>query len=245
MRARALRSTESTVTSGSVNNEPAVSSPLRRSTTSELDQDSEDGIDEDTSSENDHTDVEDFEDFASSDPAENDFASDLDGSGDELATESLEEEQSNDSEESQDELQPSSPQNYSSSGSEQSPSSSPRSGDSEDSLVDDSFTSVASSAISQGSREPGSGRRYIDRVPRLSRRVLRRSLQWQLFDDSDDELSFISVSSEGSSVLQAITNNAVPITRRQRQTEVTAKRQKSLGGFGDSLLAESEDELGI
>ena len=246
MRARNLRLSNSVIISGSINNSPIVSSPLQQSTVSGLGEYSEDEITENAEFENDTTDAEDSEDdLASNDLSINDFASDLDSSGDELATESLQKKQSNDTEDSGDEIQLTSPQSYSTNGHEQSPSSSPRSQDSEDSLIDESFTSVASSAVSNETSEPGSGRRYIDRVPRLSRKVLRQSLQWQLFDDSDDELSFVSGSSEGGLILQDITNSVRPRTRPQRQTKVAAGRQKSLVGFGDSLLGDSEDELGI
>jgi hypothetical protein len=251
MRARAVRSTESVCIS-SINNEAVVSSPLRESTTLELDRDSADEIFDLTSPEDDPTDVEDFEDDLASnivltkkDLVENDSASDIDDSGDELAIESLEKGQSNGSEDSEDELQPSSPQSYVSNASEHSLSPLPRSEDSEESLVDEPFTSVASSAVSHESGKSGSGRRHIDRVPRLSRRVLRRNLQWQLFDESDDELSFACVSSEGDSILQDITNNVGLGTQRQRQIEAAAKQQKHFGGFGGPLLGDSEDELGF
>ena len=170
----------------------------------------------------------------------------IDSSGEELASDSAEEDEPN-NEDSMDELQPSSPQSNSSDDSEPSQAPSPQR---EDSLADTSFTSVTSSAISYQGTEPRNRRRYIDRVPRLSRRVLRRSLQWQLFDDSDDELSFItSVSSESDSVLQDITNKVAnstsTSTRRPFRTTKPATKAKSVGrvGMDNSLLGESEDEL--
>jgi hypothetical protein len=195
-----------------------------------------------TSAENGAVDQDDSEDdLVSINPFAFESPSTLDPSGDELASESTEQDPLDD-EGSRDELQTSSPQTVLSNNSEQ--ASSPHS---ECFLMDESFTS-ASSADASRSKEPGSGRRRIDRVPRLSRRVLRRSLEWQLFDDdeSDDELSFISASSEGGSILQEITNNVGPSTRRQQQTK-SFRKQTSFGGFGDSLLgdSDSEDELCI
>ena len=145
-----------------------------------------------------------------------------------------------DHEGSSEDLQSSSPQSDSSNDWEQ--ISFPQN---KNSWVDESVTSV-SSADSMRSKKPGSGRRHIDRVPRLSRRVLRHSLQWQLFDDdeSDDELSFISVSSEGGSILQDITNSVIPKARRELQTNSAPKR-KPVRVFGDTFLGGSEDELCI
>ena len=141
----------------------------------------------------------------------------LDPSGDELQIRSPQRRLSNDSEEG------SSPQSV---------------------LMDESCTST-SCADSSRSKELGSGRRYIARVPRLSRRVLQRSLEWQLFDEeSDDELSFISASSERGSIIQEIANNIGLSTRRQQQTK-SARKRTSPRGFGDSLLGDSEDELCI
>jgi len=171
--------------------------------------------------------------------------SSIDGFGDELASESLEEAQSDNFEYSGDELQPSSPQSKLSGRTVQSLRSSPRSEDSGSFLADESFVSVTSVAISHESSDRSSGRRYIARVPRLSRRVLQRSLQWQLFDESDDELSFISGSSGGSSILQDVTNGVRPDTRQQRQTKVATKQRKAFAPFNASAVADSEDELGI
>ena len=113
----------------------------------------------------------------------------------------------------------------------------------EDSFVD-IFCSSLSSAESDRSGKASIGRRPIDRVPRLSRRVLRRSLQWQLFDDdaSGDELSLISISSEGSSMLQDITNIGAPRTRRQQEIKFATKGN-SVRHLGGHSLGESEDEL--
>jgi hypothetical protein len=165
------------------------------------------------------------------------------GSGDELVNNFPEDGFSNEPEDSGDELRPSSPQSGLLNKVKRSDnvllSSSPRS---ENYFVDESFTSVISSAVSYEGSEHRSGRRHIDRVPRLSKRILRRSLQWQLFDDSDDELSFVSVSSQDDSVLQEVTNRVSHGTRRLRQRTAAAKKQKSFAGFDDSL-ADSEDEL--
>ena len=251
MTARAPESTESICTS-SVNTEALVSLPFAELAALEPGQDSEDEALDFTSSENDPIDAEDFRDELSGNSVqiskglvENGSAPGVDDSEDDLATESLEEGQSNRSCDSEDELQPSSPQSYFSNASGHSPSSSPRSDDSEESLIDEPLTSVTSSADSHESSELGSGRRYIDRVPRLSRSVLQQGLQWQLFDGSDDELSFVSVSSEGLPILQDITNNVGPGTRRQGQKSMAARRQKPSRAFDDSLLGDSEDELGF
>ncbi|KAG0646724.1 hypothetical protein D0Z07_6433 [Hyphodiscus hymeniophilus] len=162
-----------------------------------------------------------------------------DSSGDELASDSTDQDQSDD-EGPGEELLPSSPRSKSLSDFER--TSSPQS---EKSLTDASFASV-STTNSLRSKELRSGRRHIDRVPRLSRRVLRRSLQWQMFDDdgSDDELSFISVSSEGFSTLQDITTNVGARIRRHQQTKPEPD-PKSVRQFNDSLLGDSEDELCI
>jgi hypothetical protein len=116
--------------------------------------------------------------------------------------------------------------------------------------ANDSFSSTALSWASASSNK-SICRRYVDRAPRLSRRILRDSLQCQLFDERDDELSSFPTSSQSNMALRDITNlvganananaNASTMCRGKRSSE----RLKSIGGFGESLLGESEDELCI
>ena len=237
-RACVLQSSESIATAN-FSAGRSESSPISETFPPGLDEDSEDEVVNIISLEDEPIDYDDSDDDLINDDAlEIESPNGFDTSGDELVSDPIEENPSDDG--SEDELRPNSPQSDSSNRSEQSQACSPQS---EGSLMDESFTSASSADFFQ-SNKPRSGRHYIDRVPRLSRRVLRRSLQWQLFDESDDELSFISVSSGGESILQDVTNSAAPSTRRLRQTKVAPKR-KFLGGFGDSLLGESEDELCI
>jgi hypothetical protein len=111
--------------------------------------------------------------------------------------------------------------------------------------IDETFTSNDSSMVSSSSSNFRTRRQYIDRAPRLSRRVLRHSLQWQLFEESDDELSFQSTSSSQSEqILGDITNSSVPRKPREGKS-YTTKRQKPLMNLSASFLGDSEDELCI
>jgi hypothetical protein len=85
-------------------------------------------------------------------------------------------------------------------------------------------------------------RDYVERVPRLGRRALQSSQAWQIFDESDDELSFLTVSSEGDHVLQNITNTAVSSTGRPRQASPALTQNKSARS---QMVThnDSEDEL--
>ena len=101
-------------------------------------------------------------------------------------------------------------------------------------------TSSASGWVASKCSESEVQRDYIDRAPRLGRRALRSSQTWQIFDDeSDDELSFLSVSSHGDQVLQEITNPTVSNTRGLRKANPPPKPKRS---FSVSL-SDSEDEL--
>ncbi len=103
-------------------------------------------------------------------------------------------------------------------------------------------TSSASRWVASECSESEVQRDYIDRAPRLGRRALRPSQTWQIFDDeSDDELSFLSVSSQGYQVLQEITNTTVSNTRSLRRVNPPPipKRPFSVS------LSDSEDELCI
>lgn len=118
-------------------------------------------------------------------------------------------------------------------------------GQSEHIYLGRSCPASVSSPISHSGSNSRGGRHYIDRAPRLSRRVLRHNLQWQLFEESEDELSFQSVSSsQGEQALPDITN--IPIPNRLREGKsYTIKRQKPSMNLDISLLGESEDELCI
>jgi hypothetical protein len=221
-----------------LSDQPLQSSPVGESSSLEFDDGSEHDIANDASPENEPDSDDDSQvDLASQGAVEFESPDGFNTTGDALApvanVHDLSEEEKSDNE-----LQPSSPQSESSGDPElASPAS-------RGSSLDESFTSV-SSANSSRSHKPGSGRRHIDRGPRLSRRILQQNLQWQLFDEeSDDELSFISVSSEGGSVLHDVTDNVGPRTRLQRQTKSAPKR-KSLRNFSGTLLGDSEDELCI
>jgi hypothetical protein len=112
-----------------------------------------------------------------------------------------------------------------------------------DELLDDGFASNESRYLSSRSRRNMCTRQYIERAPRLSRRVLRHSLQWQLFEaDSDDELSFHSgVSSGAGGYLRDIINPG--ISRPERKTCVA---RETVGRRVDSsIVCDSEDELCI
>ncbi|PMD23972.1 hypothetical protein NA56DRAFT_686775 [Hyaloscypha hepaticicola] len=110
------------------------------------------------------------------------------------------------------------------------------------SLFGGDSTSSASRWVVSECSESEVQRDYIDRAPRLGRRALRSSQTWQIFDDeSDDELSFLSVSSQGDQVLQEITNITVSNTRSLRKTNPPPIPKRS---FSVSL-SDSEDELCI
>jgi hypothetical protein len=109
------------------------------------------------------------------------------------------------------------------------------------------------STPSTPSLSPGSSnarekyRRYVDRAPRLSRRVLRHSLHWQLFDASEDELSSFSSTSQENLAWQESTSgtgadgNSQALSRGKGFT----RRVKSTVEFEVSFHSDSEDELGI
>jgi len=91
------------------------------------------------------------------------------------------------------------------------------------------------------------GHRYVDRAPRLNRRVLQRSFpyDWQLFDDSDDELSFCSASSHGDRALRDVTGGKGSNNERLRRKQRSVKRQKQSVDLSMTDLVDSEDELCI
>jgi hypothetical protein len=108
------------------------------------------------------------------------------------------------------------------------------------SLFGGDSTSSASGWVASECSESEVQRDYIDRAPRLGRRALRSSQTWQIFEDeSDDELSFLSVSSHGDQVLQEITKPTVSNTRGLRKANPPPKPKRS---FSVSL-SDSEDEL--
>jgi hypothetical protein len=117
--------------------------------------------------------------------------------------------------------------------------------DQEESLLDNTFTSNESSVLSCSRTSSAGRRQYVDRVPRLSRRILRNSLQWKLFEESDDELSFHSTSSsQGREILRNITNTKVS-NKQPARKGYPVKRQKPLKTLDTSPLDDSEDELCI
>ena len=86
-------------------------------------------------------------------------------------------------------------------------------------IVDEPSVSSVSLVLgsSRSSDSSEADRNYINKAPRLGRRALRSSQAWQVFNESDDELSFLSVSSVGDQVLQDITNMSTSSSRLPRQ----------------------------
>lgn len=115
--------------------------------------------------------------------------------------------------------------------------------------LEQSFLSIESSTLSSRINSSQISRQYIDRAPRLSRRVLRQSLQWQLFDDeSDDELSHLSFHSSSSSQaeksLKDITN--IPLIsnpQNKRKTSYATRERAGRKVDSSTPLCDSEDEL--
>lgn len=101
-------------------------------------------------------------------------------------------------------------------------------------LTQDSIISEASDASMVYSTRSFS----VLRAPRLSKRVLRSSSQWVLFDESDDELSFCSTSSVRVELPQ---RNLSDLQRESR----LSKRQKIMVKESSFMDDVSEDELGI
>ena len=93
----------------------------------------------------------------------------------------------------------------------------------------------------------GNSRRHVDRAPRLSNRVLRHSLHWELVDGSDDELSCLSTLSKHNSPRQSSRNGSGTSSKSQDESRVkrVSNRGKSTVGLETSFLGESEDELGV
>lgn len=100
-----------------------------------------------------------------------------------------------------------------------------------------------SSMISCSSRESRSRRQRVDRAPRLSRRVLRHSLQWQLFEESDDELSFQSATSLPDDQLFQDISNISTSTKPRGAKSFSTKRQQPPMNVSASRGGDSEDEL--
>jgi hypothetical protein len=121
--------------------------------------------------------------------------------------------------------------------------SSPRS---EGLYPDDSSVSDARSSTPASINEPKSRRQFVDRAPRLSRRVLRPSLQWQLFEESDDELSsFLDSSQPNKAALREIKNLAGTKALTSSHANPAPNQLKSMMACGEFLSDGSEDELGI
>lgn len=107
-----------------------------------------------------------------------------------------------------------------------------------------SQTSTSSHGSTDSSRRE---RGFVDRAPRLGRRALQSNHAWHLFNDSesDDELSFVSTSSQNKPALQDITrkpkvnSRSFLLTRRKSKTVTRQSNTKS------KETGESEDELCI
>jgi hypothetical protein len=88
---------------------------------------------------------------------------------------------------------------------------------------------------------------YMYQAPRLNKKPSRHSLTWQLFDQSDDELSCLSALSEHDSSSQ--NSRRTSGTSSKSQLSSRAKRLPSrvslTAALETSLLYDSEDELGI
>lgn len=118
----------------------------------------------------------------------------------------------------------------------------------EDPETDELCMANSPSFASNTSNGFGKSRRHVGRAARLSQNVLRRSLHWQLFDESDDELSCLSSLSRDSSPWRYSRNGRALTTKPQnlRRVKRTSKRQESTAGLeASSCLSDSEDELGI
>ncbi|CZT02028.1 uncharacterized protein RAG0_09353 [Rhynchosporium agropyri] len=108
-----------------------------------------------------------------------------------------------------------------------------------------SIVSSASSAVSDASPESTGCREFVDRAPRMGRRVLSSSQAWQIFDDSDDELSILSVSSSSQSgqTLKDVKNAGTSNARRPRK--VKSARTLKTRSMKVAAPSDSEDELCI
>lgn len=116
----------------------------------------------------------------------------------------------------------------------------------DDDLCTDSLPALIDTSLDSNSNtDTRSSRQYIERAPRLGRKVLRKSLSWQLLEDeSDDELSFVSTSSsQTDNVLRDLTNNTSRSTQTRSRTKRDLKHFKPISN-DDSLIDVSEDELG-
>jgi hypothetical protein len=111
--------------------------------------------------------------------------------------------------------------------------------------MDELCTPGSPPLISTASAGSGKRCRYSSQAPRLRRRVLRQSLRWQTFDESDDELSCLSASSRNSP-WQDSTDGGGPNANLPalNRGERIPGRRKSTAGLETSFPGDSEDELG-
>jgi hypothetical protein len=119
--------------------------------------------------------------------------------------------------------------------------------DVENTVPEDSFGQGCLSLSQLRKRTSDRGRQFISRAPRLSRKVVLNSRQWQLFDDeSDDELSFCSsfhsTLSQAEQVMQDITNTAPRVSHALRSNRHNTQCYKPVN-FKSTSSEDSEDEL--
>ena len=113
--------------------------------------------------------------------------------------------------------------------------------------MDELSTPNTPSLSSDSSNECEKYRRYVDRAPRLSRRVLRHNLHFQLFETSDDELSSFSSISQENLAWQESTSGIGADADPQASSRGNGftTRVKPIVEFEASFRSDSEDELGI
>jgi hypothetical protein len=105
-------------------------------------------------------------------------------------------------------------------------------------------TSSASALSSQDCVSLASGSPYFDKVPRLERTLGHANETWQSIDESEDELSFLSVSlSQDNSTAHGVLLTG--IRSRQVKRRRKSKRQKSMSGGALWSDMDSVDELCI
>jgi hypothetical protein len=96
--------------------------------------------------------------------------------------------------------------------------------------------------------------RSMDRAPRLGRPAVQSAQTWPIFDDSDDELSFVSVSSSSQSqprpMLQDVTDTSINTRCLRQRTEkvpsvpkLSKPTKRRIPAHANS--SDGEDELGL
>ncbi|TAQ87749.1 hypothetical protein B7494_g3900 [Chlorociboria aeruginascens] len=112
---------------------------------------------------------------------------------------------------------------------------------SDDLLAEGFATPSTRSSVSHGSRQSHGQRKYVNRAPGLKRRALQTRRDWQLFDDSDDELSFAL--SQDDHALPDITNIAHSSFNSINETTYVSQTRCKVARSGRGDLDDSEDEL--